>query len=373
MAAYTSCYSFERDPRKYAIDRQGDYERRAEEGIARGDASIREVRTRAPGDLTLLFYELISKFASLRSAIALSHGTTDGAYFGQRRDEARFLGTCGGHHVHTPLDGEPYLTYQNGFLEKLSSLLQKPLPPTTTLGRRSIFEITVFNHRALAERKWDTPPFIEEIRRGCGVSEVPLTEVIPIGKTKDCLSHLKEHDPELYLREKVFCALDEMKKRHPTIPDEASWVIATSHLDEWELSTYFTWLSPSERQPLTRSAVIVVHQDLFLIEPMLREINELFLRCIGWDPSAEPIPGEFTELKNRVSLLSYTFSHTMPFVRGSAAIQEWLRAAIFRSHGLEMTYNRDASADLDALTALSLGDFVTVHNRNTTLARRVVA
>jgi hypothetical protein len=160
MAAYTSSYSLARDPLKYSIDRQGDYERRAEEEITRGDASIREVRTRAPGDLTLLFYQLISSFASLRSAIALSHGTENGTYFGKRRDDVGFLATCSGHHFHTPLDGEPYLTYQSVFLEKLSSLLQRPLPLTTTLGRRSLFEITVFNQRALAERKWDTPPSI---------------------------------------------------------------------------------------------------------------------------------------------------------------------------------------------------------------------
>jgi hypothetical protein len=62
----------------------------------------------------------------------------------------------------------------------------------------------------------------------------------------------------------------------------------------------------------------------------------------------------------------YLYSHACPFMRGSAAIGEWIESAIYLSQGYNFTYGvcsgrfRD-SDNLDALAAPTLGLFMSTY------------
>ncbi|MBS0585663.1 MAG: hypothetical protein JSR76_05115 [Verrucomicrobia bacterium] len=415
MTTYSSTYIGTRNPGTYGTGggeparQQADYERRAEDSINTTSVTIREVRSRPESDLVALFHRALVSLATVRGQLARDHRTTDATHFGCRRDGAEVI-VGDGAHAYTPLHTASYREYGALFLRRLRDVIARlrhdltAFHETTTsiesraFDRTSRFSIEVVTGRELEARRWTEPPSSEELTTIVGPPAASPEERMP-ERIKAKLLLLKTTAPALYEREKMWFYLDLINKAYPSPQRrdpsgrayvegsdfsnlKSVYVVATSRLEVggklMALSKYLTWMyydlteDPVERM-VERSKAIIMHQDAFLVEPMLVEITALFARCVSWHPTDEPVAGEFTELKNRVALLSYTFSHAMPFRRGSAAIQEWLRAAIFRSHGLDMTYNRDALADLDALTALSLGDFALVHNRNTTLARRVVA
>ena len=59
----------------------------------------------------------------------------------------------------------------------------------------------------------------------------------------------------------------------------------------------------------------------------------------------------------------------MPFIRGSAAIAEWLEAAIYHYHGFtEFHHSKTSLSDLEALTSLTLEDFMKRYDRTIALA-----
>lgn len=62
-------------------------------------------------------------------------------------------------------------------------------------------------------------------------------------------------------------------------------------------------------------------------------------------------------LKQNVATFRYLFGHAAPYIRGSAAIAEWIEKAIYLQKEYEFDYT-SGSADLDAMTSLSLAEFV---------------
>lgn len=101
------------------------------------------------------------------------------------------------------------------------------------------------------------------------------------------------------------------------------------------------------------SKVAILHQNRYLIEPVLQKISKIFKKALEWSP-----PSPLNHLKSYVGLIRYLFSHAMPFDRGSAGIGEWLEIMIYRFHGFSCKHNNEAKGDLEALVAPFLSTFL---------------
>ncbi len=73
-------------------------------------------------------------------------------------------------------------------------------------------------------------------------------------------------------------------------------------------------------------------------------------------------------IKKNVAAFRYLFAHAMPYERGSAAIGEWFEKAIYKHCGYD--FSSGSSADLNALTSLSMSDFEGVYLLNAVLTER---
>jgi len=91
-------------------------------------------------------------------------------------------------------------------------------------------------------------------------------------------------------------------------------------------------------------------------------MNSLFQQAIQWKSSVN----KREELKQTVALLIYEWSYATPFLRGSAATDEWLERAIYQYHGFAYEYNHEKSTNLEALT-LPLKDFMESYDSMITL------
>jgi hypothetical protein len=145
---------------------------------------------------------------------------------------------------------------------------------------------------------------------------------------------------------------------------KSMYVLATNRLEVdgklYAMSQYLTWMycdyseDPVDRM-VKHSKVMVIHQDTFLIETTVKNIAKIFKESVLWNRDKDSL----ADLKNKVALLRYEFAHSMPFVRGSAAIAEWLEAAIYHHHGFtEFRHSKTSLTDLEALTSLTLEDFM---------------
>jgi hypothetical protein len=115
------------------------------------------------------------------------------------------------------------------------------------------------------------------------------------------------------------------------------------------LSQFVTWLQRDGiKDPIvamkTHSSVLLVHQDLFLIETMLKEAARLFKSALTCDRA------DLKTLKGRVALWTTVFDNAMPFDRGSSAVSEWFQQAIYRALGYRLTYKPGKLVNLEVLT-----------------------
>jgi hypothetical protein len=100
--------------------------------------------------------------------------------------------------------------------------------------------------------------------------------------------------------------------------------------------------------------IMILHQDLYLMEDTLSDIDTIFQRAVTWDKQTQDI----NELINDVGSIRYLLAHSMPYIRGSAAIAEWLEESIYKSHDLNMQRVPGKSSDLEAFASPTLDTFM---------------
>ncbi len=327
---------------------------------------------KAGEDLTKLFHETLANLGEARRAIARKYAGPDGKYsqtspedFGARRD-LMFRGP----NVLTPLHG-PYQKHnenllvvfkrylsemkhtENGFTE---TKLKVNFPPC--LGKDSSLEFFImnetnkkewlleFNLKKLCELCEVAPPKTPEESEACFRS---------IYSNKETMGKLKQVAPEEYKKIKLRQAIFEVKKNHRVAATDFVLVTARIQLGDkmCALSQYLAWMHRDlKNDPVEtmNSVITIIHEDPFLIEPMLNEISHTFKEAL----ECKEVP----LLKQKVALLQYQLAHTMPFIRGSAAVAEWLEEAIYRSHGFQIIYLKPkGTVNLEALTS-SLPQFM---------------
>jgi hypothetical protein len=105
---------------------------------------------------------------------------------------------------------------------------------------------------------------------------------------------------------------------------------------------------------MSPKGVYITHLNSQFIEELIEKSNPIFMSAINWDKKNR------SELIEIVAQLQYITANICPYMRGSAAVCEWIERIIYQYHGLEVRYNPDKCVNLEALTS-SLEEFLRVY------------
>lgn len=156
----------------------------------------------------------------------------------------------------------------------------------------------------------------------------------------------------------------EMEKRK--YPDRAAWKI-----HHCEVLSFKYEFSPGKAEELTRYFQLVVetqtgfvrfpfsglHLDRFVIPEVFKAIEQALIEAAK-AKEKEKISSTNEEMFQKIALARYLLAHASPWVRGSAAIGEWMETLVFRALGvLSYPYQPVSNVDLDAF-ALPLDVFI---------------
>lgn len=145
----------------------------------------------------------------------------------------------------------------------------------------------------------------------------------------------------------------------------------------YSMLNYITWMYEKEewithknprhnpvKRMIERSKVMLIHQDEYLIEPTLQETAKVFEKAVMWDRNSQ----DLQTLKNTMAHFCYLFSLAHPFVRGSAAVREWLEEAIYQSLDVKHTYDKNnVMLDLEAFANGLFSQFQEAYNEKVQL------
>jgi len=404
-ASSPTSYITERSPGKYG-GMQKDYAFQSKRAIEAAKIQI-SIGVSEGKDITALFHEVLHELASARQRIAADHRTKFSECFGRKRDlspspedlargvKAQFIGAF------TLLTGKEYSEYNSLFLDRLRLVLNtlkhdiRGFSETTyeetkkVLGLVNKFSAEVLTGESLL--RLGAIPTIEELNAAITIEGDKPINIIDFTNSREAMLSLKSSAPDLYKRLRMSHYLRALAIECPS-PNQirtdsgeiilegnpgnlkSMYVLATNRLELdgklYAMSQYLTWMYCNYSQdPVDRmvkhSKVMVIHQDTFLIETTLKNIAKIFKESVLWNRDKESL----VDLKNKVALLRYEFAHNMPFIRGSAAIAEWLEAAIYHYHGFtEFHHSKTSLSDLEALTSLTLEDFMKRYDRTIALA-----
>ena len=158
--------------------------------------------------------------------------------------------------------------------------------------------------------------------------------------------------PKEYEKHKLECGIIHIRHDEKQGGKKSDWVLVTQRLEingkSYALSKYLTWMYRDHREdPVEHmrewSIINVIHQDVCLIEDMLKEIGIIFSDIITWKTT-----DMLSSLKEKIGLLQYLFAHAMPYDRGSEAISEWLESALYRYHGYSLNRKKGKRVNLYA-------------------------
>jgi hypothetical protein len=327
----SSTYIVDRSPNKYGGQQQ-DYLEQVNH-IARETAEAFNTAVESKADLEELFHKTLASLGDARHRIAQEHGTEKADLFGVRRDQEPFPGIS----IITPL-GHPYEEYNQRlmsmlyrhlkimehdlekFYETKSKILEKKC-----LGRASSIEFEILTYDTLKE--WPSKNyFFERYKKLCEPCSIPSTEtpfdpksLRDLMENKDAMQRLKQASIEDYKRLKITEAIFEITHLYKDEGKKSDWVLVTMRSEVegnmYAFSQYLTWLYRDfQRDPIEKmkeqSIISILHQDPFLIDPMLEDVAKIFKRAIEWKGDNVKV------LKNHVALLQYELAHAMPFIRG---------------------------------------------------------
>lgn len=139
------------------------------------------------------------------------------------------------------------------------------------------------------------------------------------------------------------------------------YLVGTSFLEIQEiLEPLSKLLLPVEIDRETKTLLtvyppLVIHQRTCSTANMLRDLDKIgaeIFRSLGTASIEEQI--------DLIGLLCYEYAHANPFVRGSAAIGEWIEIAFYRFLGLsDFCQTSETTIDLEVFSSLTLQEFIT--------------
>ncbi len=383
--SYNPTYIVQQNPSRFG-GKQPDYLARANRVIDQAATRIRMVKS-AGGDLVKLFFEIIATLSRERGQIARDHGTEEARNFGRRRDQAR------PHAIYAlPVEGY-YKKYGEQMLTRLHDRVQamelketpgkfkkKECIPDGCPNRQFRWDIEVLDNQDFVARGWsfqDKRPLPFHVSQALTEAEAFLPDESEppetLKKLKNVFKKWKTEQPELYQIMTTRLALGkfieiEGKKSEPL---NSIWIHATARGEIngklYGLTRYLCRMNANEplNRMITHSKIMLIQQDVHLIEETLQEIAEIFACTVTWEKDKD-IP---QELKSRMALLMFLASHNMRDIRGTAAENEWLESAIYRS--LDMPFSKDESCmvDLEAFANPLFSDFAKRYDRIVTFKK----
>lgn len=324
-----------------------------------------ELRSAVDGgrNLVELFNETLKTLSNWRAKCAFLTNTPLAEMFGIRRDQYE-SGI-----VHTPLTG-PYQEYRQRLMDRIvhdiSSTCLQNFPAISTFSK--ISEATTFDSKTSFWKyhiytwqnrdEWYLPPEYETYQKMCSLCELPCIreefDELPFTQfitNIDKLKRLKERAPEYYNRlriSKIFCEMQPYCDCFGLALIHVERISQRSGTDIAQ-NEYMTTVPEIKvvnviEEMKSSSPIVMMHQDVFRIESSLNEVAQLFKKCM------EQNAQDKQALMAAVAEFNYSFSDTMPLVRGSAAVCEVFEQTIYRYHGYRLEYKPHCWVNLEALT-----------------------
>ncbi len=287
-------------------------------------------------DLKKLFYRLLDLLAKERYQIALDQTTAQASKFGERRDAKTALdrGEC---HFYTNLTGV-YASYGEKLIEQLKGLVSSKGCKVSFSSERceTSFSAEILSYEELNERGL-LYPTKDLLTRAF---ERVYSEIYPAYEKQSRLKQFAD-----LLEKNKFCAFFGTPSENRKIFIGSLFLQRKGKKEM--LSQYYSRIEEGQWELPT-----IFHMDFFQIASMLEETASLFettLRRPRFKLSLD-------SMKEEMALFRYLLSHTMPFCRGSASVQEWLVSAIYQFQG-QTLQGEAKSVDLEAFTTFSFERF----------------
>ncbi len=340
------------------------------------DVNVADIRKSVSekNDLQELFHHLIKKTANMSQQMASGLGINPAEFV--RKDED----------VKKNIIGFTYYNNNNNtqILEFLSSQMEQLSHDNMNFtekrrevsdicsGISSAFEIEVLEPSDIRQLGWDQEPsFVEE-------NDATVRAMFSLNQRGEQLTdksiyrEIKQKYPSFYKRKKMAMYLDFLNTQTPEpigkgkneeyignfSDEQALYILGTARLQvngkRYATSQYLTRMYRQQSEdPVDRlkkySTVLILDQDVFLVDDMMKDIAKLFKRAIEWTSDVK-------ELKNRVGLLCYKFYHAQPYKLRNDFIVNALEGAIYRYHGFDFEKS-DCLQDTVKISPL-LGPFI---------------
>ena len=377
---------------------QSDYLKRSRDLIAKTKKGIQEA-VKSKQNLSVLFSDLLSSLGQERNQIALDHHTPAADEFGARRDlrgisDLSYTYFARGYQEY----GDRLLVFLKDILSQMphnaTHFIQKKYSKAKTcLGYVSSIELEVLEKEDLKKLNWLRPFENIAIPDYLPLELLNKKDTLPDEKVRlfQALERLRKESPEIHEKVTRSSLLMEVQRDCPSPikigPSEelATWVgnpafyksayvLATVFFQingkQFPLYQYLTWLYRDPENPgedllermVHNSVVTVVHQYHWNLPEMLQEVATFFKQVIEWDRQ------DLFELKKRMALFRYGFA-CMPFARGTAAITEWLEAALYDYHEVQFQCDKERMVDLEAYVHPFFSDFLEAYNSMYSLSK----
>lgn len=326
--------------------------------------------------LVEFFYTMIERLSASRRELAERHNTEVAEFFGFRRELNPFKSAA----TTFPRDGI-YGEYTKVILERMSHIINRLIKEKL----KSHKEVDCFENlnssveiKLISADLINNPIIQKKFPKWFPLDLFAKEDLkdpkIKMIKKRD--RELKKREPELYQQIQLNGGLQGLNQEFPSpicifpggplYGDQRnlrnSFALATLRIQVGNAmlgtTKWLTWLHRSNDgdnpvpRMLVNSSVLVIHMDKYLIDPILKQIAELFAKavCAGKE---NPV-----DLQKYVGLMLYHFSHCMPFLRGSSSISEVIEGAIYEACDFKVLHNPNLLADLEALSTSKISEFM---------------
>lgn len=367
-----SNYLLSKQPLAYG-GQQSDYIAFVATTVNEEIAELKKQITSSSCKITDLFFTILESLRVKRHEIAIKHNTRKAHEFGQKRDRlegfeygvfnTKIIGRYEGYDsIKGVIQG--YLRPMEHSLKEFTQKERK-ISGNQCFGKQSSVQIEILSFEVMKEWSFFNC-HDENLNEFC--TTLGLTSLTQEERKKafndgirslESMRKIKEQNFNLYKKIKLSSVMPSIRSLNYD-SKQSDWVLVTPRLEIGgkmvAMSQYLTWMCRDYKEdPVDKmskqSMVTILHQDLFLIDMMLKDISKIFERVILLDSN------QLVDLKNEMALFEYELAHAAPFSRGSAAISEWFVMILYGFHGYNITHNPDKMSNMEALT-LSLKDFV---------------
>ncbi len=336
-------------------------------------------------NINTYFHEMLQSLATYRNKFAVNSGTIDAHLFGAPRN------TAPGDYLYTGLRSQrrDYMDATVAILNMVRGALGAMVQAVPSLrtqiieveqqGLRFSKQIQLLGTKEFQKNHWNHPPTQEQLQplQDRYLSNLPdpqQTEYTSV--LYERIRDYKRDCPSLYQHDRMSFLITGMADTYPDLLIN-EYILVTPLMEINQgmccLSQILIGMTVPLEQFLTsevETPIFILHQDAYLVEQSLEQCATLFQEAATWTPSQE-----VSALKEKVALFRYLFAQATPFIRGSAAIGEWIEMSLYASHGYDayrIQKGHHLSGDLAAFTTSLFSDYLTYYHESIELVPREI-